>query len=130
VSDVTLYHFTCDHGFNALGEEGMLCAPVTHPFLGCSVVWLTTQAQPDRESTGLGMTYTSCDRMKYCYEVSEPEKCRPWLGSLERFKSPLGAVEDLERYGDPEHWWITAEPTKAKLTAAPQTTPSEPGEGK
>src|SRR5579872_5250898 len=107
-----LYHFTCEHGHTALGEVGMLCCPVTHPFLGISVVWLTTEAEPDRESTGLGMTYTSCDRMTYRYVVEEPEKCRPWLGSPERFRSPLWAVEDLESYGDTEHWWITDVPTK------------------
>jgi hypothetical protein len=110
-----LYHFTCDHGHDALGACGMLESPVTHPFLGCRVIWLTSEALPDRETTGLGMNYTTCDRMKYRYIVLEPEKCHRWLGSVERFNAPVDAVADLECYGDPEHWWITDRPTKALL---------------
>lgn len=83
-----LFHFTCDHGFKALGGAGELRPVLTHPFLGCRVVWLTTEAEPDRESTGLGMHYTACDRMQYRYEVMEPEKCRRWIGSPERFVAP------------------------------------------
>lgn len=110
-----LFHFTCDHGYNAIASRGELRPIAEHPFLHVKVVWLTTEGQPDRQATGLGMTYTRCDRMKYRYVVTDLRTCHPWLGSPERGGAPPGAVEDLERFGDPEHWWITDEPTKARL---------------
>lgn len=110
-----LFHFTCDHGHDALGARGELRPIIEHPMLHIKVVWLTTEAMPDREATGLGMHYTRCDRMKYRYVVSDLRACRPWLGSADRESAPAAYVADLEEYGDPEHWWIASEPVKARL---------------
>jgi hypothetical protein len=88
---------------------------IRHPLLGCKVLWLTTEATPDRERTGLTMDRIACDRMEYRYVVSDLSRCRPWLTSPERAAASRRAVEDLESLGDPEHWWITDQPVRARF---------------
>ena len=85
--------------------------------LGCKVTWLTTKAAPDREATGLANNtgLAPCDRMEFRYMVEDLTDCRPWLTSLERAESPKQAVEDLESFGDPEHWWIATKPIRARF---------------
>jgi hypothetical protein len=112
---MTLWHFTCEHGRRALGKRGLLVAPIAHPLLGAKVIWLTTEAAPDRERTGLTMNFQHCDRMAYRYRVLQPERCVPWFGSATRAAAPAEVIADLESFGDPEHWWITAVPTLAEL---------------
>lgn len=102
-----LYHFTCTHGQRRIGRVNCLLIPqIEHPLLGCKVTWLTTEAEPDREATGLGHHFTRCDRMEFRYIVTDLRDCRRWLTSFERKASPPGSLTDLESYGDPEHWWI------------------------
>jgi hypothetical protein len=110
-----LFHFTCEHGREAIGRRGELRSRMRHPLLGCDVVWLTSESSPDRESTGLTMRTITCDRMQFRYVVGDAGKCRPWIGSRERDAAPAHHLADLERYGDPEHWWIASEPVKARL---------------
>lgn len=106
-----LYHFTCAHGAKRIGRYNCLIVPqVEHPLLRITVSWFTTEAEPDREKTGLTNNYTSCDRMAFRYVIPDLAGCRPWLGSAWRrgalHRGEPGAVEVLERFGDPEHWWI------------------------
>ena len=113
---IDLWHFTCGHGRRALGKRGLLVAPLAHPLLGARLIWLTTEATPDREKTGLTMRFQTCDRMAYRYRVLQPERCIPWLGSPFRTAAAPAVIEDLESFGDPEHWWVTAVPTLAALS--------------
>ena len=53
-----LYHFTCDHGKRAIGTgPNALLLPHLHPWLHKKLLWLTTEAVPDRVETGLTSTY-------------------------------------------------------------------------
>lgn len=112
-----LYHFTCAHGKRDIGTSNCLLIPQNrHPMLGCKVTWLTTESRADREATGLGQnTGLKCDRMQFRYVVRDPSECHPWLGSPERAAAPRQAVEDLESFGDPEHWWIAAGLIRARF---------------
>ena len=111
-----LYHFTCKHSKRQIGTSNCLLIPmIRHPLLGCKVTWLTTEAQPDPETTGLTRNHIECDRMAFRYIVTDLTDCHPWLGSMERAASRQRAVEDLESYGDPEHWWITDKPIHARF---------------
>ena len=111
----SLFHFTCaDHGYKALGKGGML-VPHWHPLLRADLLWLTTEAHPDREASGLGMTLTSCDRMAYRYVVTYLDGCVPWLWSEQRRNAPQQVVADLESFGDPEHWWVSDRPVEGRL---------------
>src|SRR6266853_839433 len=97
-----LYHFTCRHSRSKIGTSNCLLVPqIAHPLLGCKVLWLTSEADPDRHATGLTSNYQKCDRMEFRYVVTEVAKCRPWLESSERQAAPSDAVADLESEGDP-----------------------------
>ena len=112
---MSLYHFTCAHGYRKIGRCNCLLIPQgPHPLLNnIRVIWLTALAEPDQETTGLGRVRTTCDRMAYRYLITDPQTCTPWLGSAERTAAPVDSIEDLESYGDPEHWWITKVPVRA-----------------
>jgi hypothetical protein len=111
-----LYHFTCRHSKSDIGTSNCLLRPmIRHPLLGCKVLWLTTEATPDRERTGLTMNMVDCDRMKYRYVVTDLTGCRPWLGSPEREAASPRVIADVESFGDPEHWWITDRPIRARF---------------
>lgn len=113
---VALWHFTCEHGRRGIGKRGLLVAPIGNPlFGGARIIWLTTEAEPDRERTGLTMHTTRCDRMTYRYRVLQPERCTPWLACPWREIARPRVVADLESFGDPEHWYVTATPTLAEL---------------
>ncbi len=111
-----LYHFTCAHSRQTIGTVDCLLIPqIPHPLLGCKVTWLTTEAEPDRHSTGLGNEtgLNKCDRMEFRYVVTDLAKCRPWLGSPERAAAHPRAVAFLESEGDPEHWRIATKAVPA-----------------
>jgi hypothetical protein len=115
-----LYHFTCAHGYRKIGRYNCLLIPQgPHPLLNdIRVIWLTTLADPDQETTGLGQVHTTCNRMAFRYVATDLRTCRPWLGSAERKNAPPDSVEILESYGDPEHWWITSDPTPVQFDRA------------
>ena len=111
-----LYHFCCSHSKRQIGTSNCLLIPQgVHPLLGCKVLWLTTEAEPDRQATGLGNNtgLAGCDRMQFRYVVTDVSQCRPWLDSPERAYARPKVIEDLESYGDPEHWWIAGRPVRA-----------------
>lgn len=109
-----LYHFTCLHGYKAIGARGML-RPSRHQLLGIDVVWLTSEPYPDREQTGLTSRYLKCDRMAYRYLVADDAAAVAWLASDERRKASTALVADLESYGAPEEWWICSTPLRARV---------------
>jgi hypothetical protein len=122
---VRLFHFTCDHGRRGIGSGTCLLLPQLHPWLGKKLVWLTTQAYPDRHATGLTSRYITCDRMRWRYVVTDSAACRAWLSSLERAMLDPARVRDFEVQDDgtpaaPEQWWISDRPVHAQLDRAYQ----------
>ena len=118
--DGTLFHYTCAHGRRDIGTGNCLLLPHLHPWIGGKLLWLTDQADADRELTGLTMKITRCDRMAFRYVVADRAACRPWLGSPERARvaeTRLVKFETLED-GRPaafEHWWIADRPVRARF---------------
>ena len=111
-----LYHFCCSHSRRDIGSFGLLVPLVCHPEFGFKIVWLTTEAHPDRERTGLtSHTGLRCDRMQYRYVVTDLSNCRAWIGSIERATIRPERLEQFEGAGDPEHWWIASQPVRARL---------------
>jgi len=104
-----LYHFTCRDSHRMIGRYNCVLLPRSL----WRVVWLTTEALPDFEATGLGSVTPKCDRTQFRYVVTDLTHCRPWLGSPERTALSADHLATLEGYGDPEHWWISAEPVRA-----------------
>ncbi len=110
-----LWHFTCDHGHRGIGKRGLL-RPNPHvlmPALG-AVVWLTSDGMPDRDDVGLTSHLISCDRLAYRYRVVDSSGAVPW-GDL-RSEVPPGVLADLERYAEPDTWWLSPTPVEAVLS--------------
>jgi len=111
-----LYHFTCIDGHRYIETTGALQPqPNCWPF-----IWLTSEADPDFEATGLqafSVSTLDCDRTEYRYIVTDLTTCRPWLGSPERIfvSGNSSFLHALEQFGDPEHWWITTQPVPCLL---------------
>ena len=104
-----LYHFTCRDGYREIGRYNCILQPLS----AWGVIWLTTEAVPDFEATGLGSVTLKCDRTEFRYVITRLEDCRPWLGSPEREAVDPGFLNVLEEFGDMEHWWISAVPVRA-----------------
>ena len=95
---MTLYHYTCDDGRRAIGDEGLL-KPWSH-----GVVWLTDLELPFREPLGLTSYVLGCDRSQHRYRVTDETTCVPWVKFARRDRS-------IEIEGTkPMHWWVSEEP--------------------
>ncbi len=106
---LTLYHFTCEHGHSGISKTNTL-RPNMHPFmrhLG-PLLWLTDLAEPpSKESLGLTSRLSTCDRLAYRYSV-QTKAAIHWFDIRKRAAKEV--VEDLESYGQPEHWWVVRRP--------------------
>lgn len=83
------------------------------PELG-RLIWLTDEAEPERDAVGLTSVMLSCDRMAYRYAVS-------WAPSLQSWRDVRSQITDdyrewLESYGKPETWWVSSLPLRAVLS--------------
>lgn len=113
---MTLWHFTCDHGYAGLGERGLL-RPNPHPLapeLG-RIVWLTSDPEPERDDVGLTSEMVlSCDRMAYRYRVTHVSAaCVPWTTARGFVNAEF--VKVAESFGRPETWWISPLPVSVAL---------------
>jgi hypothetical protein len=105
-----LYHFTCADAHKRIGRYNCVLTPQRGLW---PYIWLTTEAEPDFEATGLGSITLTCDRTEYRYIVTDIAACKPWSGSPERAAVHPDFLETLESFGDPAHWWISAGPVRA-----------------
>lgn len=109
---MTLYHYTCEHSFRALGSGGVLTSAAHLSGMGqtaplqAQLVWLTDLDIPVRDALGLTMRALKCDRTAHRYRVIDSTNCRRWL-SVRRSYPALRFLED-ERGALPAHWWISA----------------------
>lgn len=110
-----LYHFTCIDGHRRIGRYNCVLMPQRSLW---PYVWLTTEALPDFEATGLGSVTLKCDRTQFRYVVTDLADCRPWLGSPEREAVDPEFVRILEEFGDTAHWWISSRPVRAEWDRA------------
>jgi hypothetical protein len=118
-----LYHYTAVHhlhgGVGSHAGPGILNVGIrrfVHPYLDIAggVVWLTdspdwSQTWSTRDVPVPG--YGPCNRTEARVEVSIPRRDRaslvPWRVARE-FVLTAGLRDDLERFGDPEHWYVFA----------------------
>ena len=108
--EVTLYHYTCDHGRRALGDECVLLPAAariedTGPWTG-ELVWLTDLAHPHREGLGLTSHILDCDRTAHRYRVLPGALVDRWTTFARGL--PRGYRESVEGAPGamPAHWWV------------------------
>lgn len=110
--ELTLYHFTCEHGYKGISLTRILL-PNVHPFMrGLGpLLWLTDFAEPPTpESIGLQSMYLKCDRLQYRYSV-HTKAAIAWADI--RTRASKDVVATLESYGQPEHWYVVRRPLSA-----------------
>jgi hypothetical protein len=120
---IGLYHYTCQHGRDAIGEAGTLLAPEqVQPGHAARLpphmrelswfIWLTDLDVPHRDALGLTSHSLACDRTRYRYRVADTSHARRWTqlrsschpGMVEALESAPGAM--------PAHWWIATHPVR------------------
>lgn len=117
------WHYTCDHGRNAIGDHGYVVGISTHtpqaarvlveqgwPAVWADLTWFTDLDVPFRDALGLTSTSIRCDRTRHRYRVTDVFPLRRWLGSQVRRELDPRMVDELERHGLAAHWWIATQP--------------------
>lgn len=127
-----LYHYTCQHGRDAIGDEGMLMPMRDHaPEQAASVradwrwltevVWLTDMAEPiPREALGLTSLAIACDRSAYRYRAypDNAERFTDWTRRVTDAATRRHILEGLvyaEPGARPAHWFISATPVPVRI---------------
>ncbi len=120
-----LFHFTCeDHGAPGIREDGVIRpSPLYVLDIGLTprmyVAWLTDLPDPRRYQVGLTSQSLTCDRMAVRFEADvDAER---WRRFARRHRDVLPGWwrRDLERFGDPWHWFVSTEPVPVALEVSP-----------
>jgi hypothetical protein len=133
----TLWHYTCDHGRDAIGDRGNLVPLATlRPDKRMTwqgrLVWLTDLERPQRDALGLTSHILNCDRTVHRYRVTDAALTRRWT-SIAR-DLPRGYREALESApgARPRHWWVSENPVPVEYdpiqppARAATATPTQP----
>lgn len=129
----TLWHYTCAHGREAIGESGVLLpacqlvaddkrAELVASWWPSTVVWLTDLRVPLRAALGLTSVALSCDRTAYRYRVLDPAGCVAYTPFYRRSVLRAGhSVVPLENVTGvrPRHWWVSTIPVPVEFDPAP-----------
>lgn len=125
-----LYHYTCEHAYSQIGEEGHLVPainladrtgriqlmrdPVAR--LTSQIVWLTTMERPSRFGLGLTSVSLCCDRTRYRYRVTEEETLiKSWSDvRVDWPQTVVGALEALSGC-KPLTWWLSRGPVAVEF---------------
>jgi len=114
-----LWHYTCDHGHEAIGEFGVLVpgrvlAPDRMPpdYWPADFVWLTDLARPNRDALGLTSWIIECDRTAHRYRAAWEVTIKPWVEVRRSVNSPesLEAAEGAR----PRHWYVSRDPVAVR----------------
>lgn len=121
--ETVLYHYTCQHGRDGLGEDGrLLTLAQQNPGVGMppaiqelsQLIWLTDLETPNRAALGLTSRLLRCDRIQYRYRVTDPSVARPWV-DMRRSATPALVAELESAFGAlPMHWWVATAPVRVQ----------------
>jgi hypothetical protein len=116
---VSLYHYTCDHGRDALGDEGWLRTghalnPKTSHLWQAGYIWLTDLSVPIKDALGLTSNFIHCDRTEHRYLIDPAfEYVTPYM-SIRKHLSFAKRMQLEESPGArPMHWYVTRVPVLA-----------------
>lgn len=113
-----LYHYSCEHLFEDIGEEGTLL-PLSHrrevdPRAWPSLfVWMTDMTIPQPDALGLTRRTLRCDRTKYRYRITGGEAIERWVDAARRLDRNTRAMLENEPGARPAHWWFSVQPVTA-----------------
>ena len=109
---VGLYHWTCSHGFAAIGPIGVLRPTPQIAMPGCPLlVWMTDMEVADRQALGLqSEVLLKCDRTEHRYLVTDQSKCVRWADWQLRIRLPRDFLSQFTFGRKPMHWWVSEAP--------------------
>lgn len=118
-----LWHYTCHHGWAALGNVGELVPArnltdrIPPGWWPGDFVWTTDLAAPIRDALGLTMELAACDRTRHRYRVTDPATCTPWVDVRHVF--PDAHLLENAPGARPRHWWVSPLPVPAVYDPRP-----------
>lgn len=105
-----LFHFTCDHGRQQIGDTGTLlpASKLTDKQAPwpARYVWLTDMARPDRNALGLTSHTLNCDRIEHRYRVTDPTGVVPWHRVARLLSREQRDLLEAEPGARPMHWFV------------------------
>lgn len=114
-----LWHYTCDHGREALGDAGLLLSPYEQgvdpqrfPRWArdlAYLVWLTDLETPFVSALGLTKETLDCDRTRHRYQVSGGVTWK-WLDVRRVLQPRLVAELEQAPGACPGNWWVARGP--------------------
>lgn len=114
--EAVLYHFTCDHGHDALGDDGILLPLATrldnNPvlFWPARFVWMTDLTLPNREGLGLTSHILRCDRTRFRYRVTDNRDIFRWSVAARGYTREQRDALEAEPGARPAHWYVSESP--------------------
>jgi hypothetical protein len=119
---LTLYHYTCTHGREGIGDSGTLVGarhlipPTEHPAMNdwraamFDLVWMTDLSFPIRGALGLSSYTLRCDRTEFRYRVTNACTARHWPDVRRSFDPRIRRGLETELAAMPMHWWVSTVP--------------------
>lgn len=118
-----LYHYTCQHGRDTLGDTAVLLPPrEIHNAHGGpqrlhgvyaeldGLVWMTDLDCPVREGLGLTSNFVTCDRSEFRYRVVDPAPVTRWVAVRRGLNRTLVQLLEGAPGAMPMHWWVSRVP--------------------
>lgn len=121
----TLFHYSCAHGRERIGEHGVLLPPLWQigeiptslppdavALMG--LVWATEAEVPEPYALGLTSSTLSCDRTAYRYRVPAWQFAR-WGRVRSRFPAALVDALETARGAEPAQWLVAEGPVEGAV---------------
>lgn len=110
MTERTLYHFTCGHSRDQIGDTGKILPGSmltdTDAAWPARFVWLTDMARPDRNALGLTSHTLRCDRTEHRYRVTDPTAVVPWHTVARLLTREQRDQLEAEPGARPMHWFV------------------------
>lgn len=108
----TVYHYTSPARAQLIDTDGAI-HPAPHPWVGLTVVWLSTLDTTDRAVLGLAADHIGADRADAQIRVHPSRHITPWPAAADE----AGAPELMRRMiagpaGRPDTWYISHRPLR------------------
>ena len=110
-----LFHYTCDHGDDAITAAGGMLAPNPNYNLPGAprLLWCTPEPTADADALGLTSHTLSCDRTRYRWRLDDPNPAVPWVQWLREQPRDVRRAARHRLPGSPLLWWVSLTPVHA-----------------